>query len=106
MFNPDEFLDPTFRSRVRAARSLIAERVRRGDATPSEQLSAAAFDEMPLDEDPAAVWAWMPSAEFRGAVRSVAFTTLGHYVDIFEAMAEQTDQEEDDDSCGGEDQRK
>ena len=38
IFDPDLLHDPEFRTRVRAARALIAERVRRGVATPAEHL--------------------------------------------------------------------
>ena len=39
MFDPEQLDDPEFRSRVQAARALIAERVRRGVATPAEHLA-------------------------------------------------------------------
>ena len=52
---PDQFHDPEFRTLVLAARAVIAERVHRGVATPPEQLAVAALDEMPDEEDPAAV---------------------------------------------------
>ena len=52
MFDPDQFHDPEFRNLVRAARAVVAERVRRGVATPAERLAVAALDEMPDEEDP------------------------------------------------------
>ena len=58
MFDPDQFHDPEFRTLVRAARAVIAERVRCGVATPPERLAVAALDEMPDEEDLAAVRAW------------------------------------------------
>ena len=99
MFDPDQFHDPEFRTLVRAARAVIAERVRRGAATPPERLAVAALDEMPDEEDPAAVRAWAPSAAFREAVRSVVLATLAHYVGIVEALADDDDR---DDGDGGE----
>ena len=72
MFDPDLLDDPEFRTRVQAARALIAERVRRGVATPTEQLAVAVLEEMPDEDDPDAVRAWAPSAAFREAVRSAA----------------------------------
>ena len=71
MFDHDQFHDPEFRALVRTARAVTAERVRRGIATPPERLAVAALDEMPDEDDPAAVRAWAPSAAFRDAVRSV-----------------------------------
>ena len=62
MFDPDLLYDPEFRTRVQAARALIAERVRRGVATPTEQLAVAVLEEMPDEDDPDAVRAWAPSA--------------------------------------------
>ena len=62
MFDPDQFHDPEFRTLVRAARAVIAERVHRGVATPPERLAVAALDEVPDEEDPAAVRAWTPVA--------------------------------------------
>jgi hypothetical protein len=67
MFDHDQFHDPEFRTLVRTARAVIAERVRRGIATPPERLAVAALDEMPDEDDPAAVRAWAPSAAFRDA---------------------------------------
>ena len=80
MFDPDH--DPEFRTLVQAARALIVERVRRGVATPAERLAVAALDEMPDEDDPAAVRAWAPSSAFRGAVRSATLATLALYVGI------------------------
>ena len=70
MFDPGQFHDPEFRTLVLAARAVIAERVHRGGATPPERLAGAALDEMPDEDDPAAVRAWAPSAAFRDAVHS------------------------------------
>ena len=70
MFDPGQFHNPEFRTLVLAARAVIAERVHRGGATPPERLAGAALDEMPDEDDPAAVRAWAPSAAFRDAVRS------------------------------------
>ena len=92
MFNPEQLHDPEFRTRVQAARALIAERVRRGVATPAEQLAVAVLAEMPVEDDPDAVRAWTPSATFREAVRSAALTTLALYVGIVETLADEADQ--------------
>ena len=80
MFDHDQFHDPEFRALVRTARAVIAERVRRGIATPPERRAVAALDEMPDEDDPAAVRAWAPSAAFRDAVRSVVLATLAQYL--------------------------
>ena len=80
MFDHDQFHDPEFRALVRTARAVIAERVRRGIATPPERLAVAALDEMPDEDDPTAVRAWAPSAAFRDAVRSVVLATLAQYL--------------------------
>ena len=45
MFDPDQLHDPEFRTRVQAARALIAERIRRGVATPDEHLAGVVLDE-------------------------------------------------------------
>ena len=58
MFNPEQLNDPEFQTRVQAARALIAEHVRRGVATPAEQMAVAVLDEMPDEDDPDAVRAW------------------------------------------------
>ena len=102
MFDPDQFHDPEFRTLVRAARAVIAERVHRGVATPPERLAVAALDEMPDEEDPAAVRAWAPSAAFRDAVRSVVLATLAQYVGIVEALADEADRQDGDDGNDGE----
>ena len=92
MFNPDrELWTP-----ARAARAIITERVRRGVATPSERLTVVVLDEMRVEEDPAAVTAWVPSAAFRDAVRSVVVVTVKHYIGIVEALADEADREDDD----------
>ena len=54
----DQFHDPEFRTLVRAARAVITERVHRGVAMPPERLAVAALNEMPDEDDPAAVRAW------------------------------------------------
>ena len=100
MFDPDQFHDPEFRSLVRATRAVIAERVHRGVASPPERLAVAALDEMPDEDDPAAVRAWAPSAAFRDAVRSVVLATLALYLGIVESLADEADREDADD--GGE----
>ena len=76
MFDPEQLHDPEFRTRVQAARTLIAERVRRGVATPAEHL------------------AWAPSAAFREAVRSAALATLALYVGIVETLADEADRDD------------
>ena len=96
MFDPDQFHDPEFRSLVLAARAVIAERVHRGVATPPKRLAVAALDEMPDEDDPAAVRAWAPSAAFRDAVRSVVLATLELYVGIVEVLADEADREDGD----------
>ena len=100
MFDPDQFHDPEFRSLVRATRAVVAERVHRGVASPPERLAVAALDEMPDEDDPAAVRAWAPSAAFRDAVRSVVLATLALYLGIVESLADDADREDADD--GGE----
>ena len=82
---------------MQAARAVIAERVHRGVATPTERLAVAALDEMPDEDDPAAVRAWVPSAAFRDAVRSVVLSTLEYYVGIVEALANEDDRDDGDD---------
>ena len=84
---------------MQAARAVAAERVHRGVATPPERLAVAALGEMPDEDDPAAVRAWVPSAAFRDAVRSVVLATLAQYLGIVEALADQADQADAD---GGE----
>ena len=100
MFDPDQFHDPEFRSLVRATRAVVAERVHRGVASPPERLAVAARDEMPDEDDPAAVRAWAPSAAFRDAVRSVVLATLALYLGIVESLADEADREDADE--GGE----
>ena len=73
---PTSSTTPSSRPLALAARAVIAERVRRGIATPDERLVVAALDEMPDENDPAAVRAW----------------TLELYVGIVEALADQADQ--------------
>ena len=97
MFDPEQLDDPEFRTRVQAARALIAERVRRGVATPAEHLAVVVLDEMPDEDDPAAVRAWTPSAAFREAVRSAALATLALYVGIVETLADETNRDDGDD---------
>ena len=94
MFNHDQFHDPEFRNLVRAARAVIAERVGRGIATPDERLAVAALDEMPDEDDDAAVRAWAPSAAFRDAVRSSTLATLALYVGIVETLADEVDRDD------------
>ena len=96
MFDHDQFHDPEFRTLVRTARAVIAERVRRGIATPPERLAVAALDEMPDEDDPAAVRAWAPSAAFRDAVRSVVLATLAQYLGIIETLADEADRKDVD----------
>ena len=100
MFDPDQFHDPEFRSLVRATRAVVAERVHCGVASPPERLAVAALDEMPDEDDPAAVRAWAPSTAFRDAVRSVVLATLALYLGIVESLADEADREDADD--GGE----
>ena len=100
MLNPDQFHDPEFQTLALAARAVIAERVRRGIATPDERLVVAVLNEMPDENDPAAVRAWAPSAAFRDAVRSVVLATLALYLGIVESLADDADREDADD--GGE----
>ena len=80
--------------------AVIAERVHRGVASPPERLAVAALDEMPDEDDTAAVRAWAPSAAFRDAVRSVVLATLALYLGIVESLADEADREDADD--GGE----
>ena len=98
MFNHDQLHDPEFRNLIRAARAVIAERVGRGIATPAERLTVAALDEMPDEDDDAAVRAWAPSAAFRDAVRSSVLATLALYAGIVGTLAD----EDDRDDSGGE----
>ena len=95
MFDHDQFHDPEFRNLVQA-RAVIAERTRSGVATPAERLAVAALDEMPDEDDDAAVRAWAPSAAFRDAVRSSALATLALYVGIVEALPDEAGR----DGCG------
>ena len=92
MFDPEQLHDPEVRTRVQAARALIAERLRRGVATPAEHLAVIVLDEMPDEDDPDAGRAWAPSAAFRDAVRSAAFATLALYVGIVETLGDEADQ--------------
>ena len=94
MFNRD----PEQRTLVGAARAVVTERVRRGGATAAERLTVVALDEMPDEEDPAAVRAWVPSPGFRDAVRSVMAVTLEHYVGIVESLADEADREDEDET--------
>ena len=94
MFDPEQLNDPEFRSRVQAARTLIAERVRHGVATPVEHLTVAVLDEMPDEDDLDAVRAWTPSAAFRDAVRSAALATLALYAGIVETLADEADRDD------------
>ena len=94
MFNHDQFHDPEFRNLVRAARAVIAERVGRGIATSAERLAVAALDEIPDEDDDAAVRARAPSAAFRDAVRSSALATLALYVGIVETLADEVDRDD------------
>ena len=91
MFDHDQLHDPEFRNLGRAARAVIAERVGRGIATPTERLTVAALDEMPDEDDPEA---WVPSAAFRDAVRSSALATLALYVGIVETLADKADRDD------------
>ena len=100
MLDPDQFHDPEFQTLALAARAVIAERVRRGIATPDERLVVAVLNEMPDENDPAAVRAWAPSAAFRDAVRSVVLATLALYLGIVESLSDDADREDADD--GGE----
>ena len=83
MFDPDRFHDPEFRTLVRAARAVLAERVHRGVATPPDRLAVAALDEMPDEEDPAAMRAWAPSAASptKPTARTTATTTARRCTD-------------------------
>ena len=81
MFDPEQLHHPKFRTRVQEARAFIAERVRRGTATPAEHLAGAVLDEMPSRDDPGAVRAW--------ALRSAAVATLARYVGIVETFADE-----------------
>ena len=100
MFDPEQLHDPEFRTRVQAARALIAERVRRGVATTAEHLAVVVLDEMPDEDDPDAVRAWAPSAAFREAVRSAALATLALYVGIVETLADADEADRDDGDDG------
>lgn len=91
MFDPDLRYDPEFRTRVQAARGLIAEPVRWGVATSAEHLAVAVLDEMPGEDEPDAVRAWAPSVAFREAVRSAAVATLALYVGVVMTLADEAD---------------
>ena len=86
MFDPEQLHHPKFRTRVQEARAFIAERVRRGTATPAERLAGAVLDEMPSRDDPGAVRAW--------ALRSAAVATLARYVGIVETFADEVGQDD------------
>ena len=100
MFDPEQLHDPEFRTRVQAARALIAERVQRGVATPAEHLAVVVLDEMPDEDDPDAVRAWAPSIAFREAVRSAALATLALYVGIVETLTDADEADRDDGDDG------
>ena len=51
MLDPDQFHDPEFQTLALAARAVIAERVRRGIATPDERLVVAVLNEIPTADD-------------------------------------------------------
>ncbi|MCY4507094.1 MAG: hypothetical protein OXG35_09065 [Acidobacteria bacterium] len=86
MFDPEQLHHPEFRTRVQEARAFIAERVRRGTATPAEHLAGDVLDEMPGQDDAGAVRAW--------ALRSTAVATLARYVGIVETFADEVSQDD------------
>ena len=63
----------------------------RGIATPRERLAVVALHELPDESDEAAVRAWVPSAAFRAAVRTVALSTVEFYVGVVEALVDEAD---------------
>ena len=79
---PDEFNDP----RLKAARLILEERFARGVATPRERLAVVALHELPDGSDEATLRAWVPSAAFRAAVRTVALSTVEFYVGVADAL--------------------
>ena len=72
-FGPDQFHHTEFWNVVRAARDVIAERVRGGGATAAERLTVAARDEMPDEDGPDAVRGGRP--RLRSVVEALADET-------------------------------
>ena len=87
----DELNDPEFREPLGAARRILEERFARGVATPRERLAVVALHELPDESDAAAVRAWVPSAAFRAAVRTVALSTVEFYVGVVDALVDDAD---------------
>ena len=86
---PDDLNDPEFRELLGAARLIIEERLACGVATPWERLAIVALHELPDESDEAAVRAWVPSAAFRLAVRTVALSTVEFYAVALEALVDE-----------------
>ena len=86
---PDDLNDPEFRELLGAARLIIEERLACGVATPWERLAVVALHELPDESDEAAVRAWVPSAAFRLAVRTVALSTVEFYAVALEALVDE-----------------
>ena len=47
--------------------------------------------ELPDESDEAGVRAWVPSAAFRAAVRTVALSTVEFYVGVVDALVDEAD---------------
>ena len=91
MSQSDELIDPEFRELLGAARRILEERLASGVATPRERLAVVALHELPDEDDEAAVRAWVPSAAFRAAVRTVVLSTVEFYAGIVEHLVDEAD---------------
>ena len=54
-------------------------------------LAVVALHELPDESEAAAVRAWVPSAAFRAAVRTVALSTVEFYVGVVDALVDDAD---------------
>ena len=89
MIRSDELRDPEFMGLLASARRVLEERLASGVATPRERLAVVALHELPDENDEAAVRAWVPSAAFRSAVRTVALSTVEFYVGVVKALVDE-----------------
>ena len=58
---------------------------------PGSGLAVVALHELPDESDAAAVRAWVPSAAFRAAVRTVALSTVEFYVRVVDPLVDDAD---------------
>ena len=82
-------IDPEFRELLAAARRILEERLASGLATPRERLAVVALHELEDDED--ALQAWVPSAAFRAAIRTVVLSTVEFYAGVVESLVDEAD---------------